>query len=142
MSVEDFRRYSGPFDLEIDCLCRIADSLDEFRCTIILSYYDIELVRVIELEDDGGRKPYVDPLYFFCERGKEATSPRRLHRLGTVVKICELLDSGILDKASAFDYGVDTKSEEDTEPDGGDDQSDTGEEQPGENQEQGAADQP
>jgi hypothetical protein len=133
MKDTDFLRYSGPYDLMYDAVPRIADALDEWKCSVTLNVYGIDLVRVIELDEEGDRKKYVDPLYVFVEKGKNTPAPRNLHRLGTVVKVCELLQTGEIDMDAALSYGVDTSQET---PDTGTDNTEpTGAEQttPGDN---------
>ncbi len=96
----DFRRYSGPYDLLVDSVARIADFCDELSVFMTLSDYGYRLVRIIELDEKGDRKKYTDPLYYLVEKGENPPKPKMRHRLHHILKLKEFLEEQSLD----FDF--------------------------------------
>ena len=59
---------TGPFNLETDSMVRIADALDELKCMLVLTEFDIDLIRIIKQEEseynqDGRKRGTEMPAY-------------------------------------------------------------------------------
>ena len=137
MKKPDFQTYSGPYNIGTEAITRLADFLDEVKCAVILSKYGIDVIRIIGLDEDGSRKRYQDPLYVLVTKDEDQPKPGKYLRLGTIIKICELLSTGEIDVQGALDYGVDaslpqteTESQE-SDQDAGEQPTDADQTEPG-----------
>ena len=100
---------TGPFNLETDSMVRIADALDELKCMLVLTEFDIDLIRIIKQDRFGRREPYTESLYYFVARKTENEEPKRYFRLGQVIMLCGMLVAELITPEDLFYFQVGRK---------------------------------